>query len=111
MPKFGDYETLEEPLRVTENGEYSTFVWKARRTLGPEGELYVVKQLIVAQAEQGAEGGSVANGRGRLKDFLEGVKQLEKSYSQSGRYLAPIYASGDSSSSAWYVTDYYPRRS
>jgi hypothetical protein len=112
MPKFGDYETIDEPLRVTEAAAHVSTIWKARNTVAQDGEFYVVKQFSLRPPEAGAP--SLApepTGEDRLKDFLEGVKQLQEAQSKAGHFLAPIYASGTADGGAWYATDFCPRRS
>src|SRR5689334_3969871 len=112
MPKFGDYETIDEPIRVSEAASHVSTIWKVRHAVAQDGVIYVVKQFTVRSAAE--EGANLlypdASGEERLRDFLDGVKQLKESYDQGSRFLAPIHAFETTEDGAWYATNFYPRR-
>ena len=82
MPLFGDYETVGEPLAVTEQGNYISTVWKAGRSGGSGAELCAIK--CFARASSG--GGDLQQdtlGADAGLEFLETVKQLKKAHSDA----------------------------
>ncbi len=109
MPTFGEFETLGEPLAVTEErGDVST-VWQARRTGGHDKQPYAVKCYTPRPSQESPAGGQAPLDRHRGLEFLEGVKQIRQALSAGGRGLAPIHDLGISELGAWFVTDFYPR--
>ncbi len=113
MPVFGDYETIGEPVSVTEEASHIATVWQAQQAQKADRHRYCIKCLAVRhpgtpiteaqttellEADQGLE-------------FLEAVKLVKKGGSDPGHFLAPIHSFGNSDSGVWYATDFYARKS
>jgi hypothetical protein len=109
MPLFGVYETVGEPVAITEERGRVSTVWKAQKTGVGDAREYAVKCVAPRQLKGNEAQAGGASGRDMVKVFLEGIEQLAAIQSGDGGCLAPIHASGRSAEGAWYVTDFYPR--
>jgi len=107
MPVFGEYETLGEPVAVTEERGHTSKVWQARLVGSKDGRLFAIK-CYQPRPQQPKPGETEHLQKDRSLEFLEAVKQLKKAQSEGGRCLSPIHAFGVSPDGAWYVTDFYP---
>lgn len=102
MPKFGEYETFDEPLRQREASGHVIVLWRARQTDTPAAPVCVIKSCQPAADALGADAGL---------EFLESAN-LNKNLSQENpRLFAPILALGTSDVGVWYATSHYPRKS
>src|ERR1041385_2720068 len=108
MPIFGEYETLGEPVAISEERGHVSTVWQARKT-GGDNRLYAVK-CYAPRARQPKPGEEGELDKDRGIEFLEAIKQLKKAQSEGGRCLCPVHALGIAPEGAWYVTDFYPGR-
>jgi hypothetical protein len=108
MPVFGEYETLGEPVAVTEERGHTSTVWQGRLVGSKDGRLFAIKcyQPRPRQSKPGESEESLQ--KDRALEFLEAVKQLKKARSEGGRCLSPIHVFGIVPEGAWYVTDFYP---
>jgi tetratricopeptide (TPR) repeat protein len=107
MPVFGEYETLGEPVAVTEERGHTSRVWQARLAGSKDGRLFAIK-CYQPRPQQPKPGETEHLQKDRSLEFLEAVKQLKKAHSEGGRCLSPIHAFGIAPEGAWYVTDFYP---
>jgi hypothetical protein len=114
MPVFGEYETVGEPIAVTEERGRISSVWQARKTGGGEARLYVVKTYR-ALRDEGPLSESQPDeplAHDPHKEFIAGIKQLKKAQREGGHCLSPVYAFGiHPEEGGWYVTDFYPGKS
>lgn len=109
MPIFGDFETVGEPVAVTEQSGHVSTVWRARKR-GSDGDAtHAVKCFAPARRKSGEGAAEDALDKDRGLEFLEGVKQLKKAQAEGGRCLSTIHAFGFADEGAWYVGDFYPR--
>lgn len=111
MPTFGEFETVGEPIAVTDYRGHVTTVWRARKLGTQDDPGFAVKCFAPHRRKAAASQEEEALDRDHGLEFLEGVKQLKKAHAEGGRSLCPIHAFGlaDEGASAWYVTDFYPR--
>src|SRR6266850_3602558 len=114
-PIFGDYETVGEPVAVTEEGGHVSTVWKARKIGGTDARIFAIK-CFAAGRTRGDASQQDTLGEDRGLAFLETVKQLKKATTERGKTqsdvghcLAPIHEFGTSTEGAWYRTDFYQR--
>ena len=109
MPVFGDYETVGEPVAITEERGHVSTVWQARKSAGENARKFAIKCFAPHRhpAKQGLPGDALDQDRGL--EFLESVKQLKQACGKGGCYFIPIHAFGVALAGAWYVTDFYPR--
>src|SRR5438105_3093097 len=108
MPVFGEYQTLGEPIAVTEERGHSSTVWQARKS-GGDNRLYAVKCYAPRRKKTTSEADEPLD-KDRGLEFLEAIKQLKKAQQEGGRCLSPVHALGVAPEGAWYVTDFYPGR-
>ena len=109
MPIFGEFETVGEPLALTDERAYVSTIWQARKT-GGDARLYAIKCYAPRPRTPGSGQSEEALDKDRGLEFLEGVKQTKKAYHEGGGCLAPIHALGTTSVGVWYATDFYPRK-
>src|SRR5437867_902434 len=110
MPTFGDYETFGEPIARDDEIGYVSTVWQARRSGASDGRLYVVK-CYAPRRHTLKDGRPEAElQQDRALNFLVGIKDLKKAQSEGGHCLAPIHEFKLIPEGAYYVTDYYERR-
>ena len=109
MPAFGEFETLGDPLVVTEERSHVTTIWQARKSGSSDKRLYVIKCYAPRRvgSRPGQAEGTLERDSGL--EFLEGIKQTKKAIAEGGKHLALIHALGTSDEGAWYATDFYPR--
>src|SRR2546421_10632073 len=109
MPIFGEYETFGEPIATIEERGHLTTVWQARKAGATAGELFVIKVYAPRLRKPKDPLAEDELDEDRGLEFLEGIKEQKKAYSEGGQCLAPIHAFGRSPEGVWYVTDFYPR--
>ncbi len=111
MPTFGDYETVGEPVAITDEGGRVSTVWQAKKQGGRENQLYAIKCFTPQgrPARPEAESADAPLEADPRLEFLDSVKQLKKARSEGGRCLAPIHDFGIADDGAWYATDFYKR--
>src|SRR5438874_87119 len=108
MPTFGDYETVGEPIAITDERAHVSTIWRAKRTGARDGRLFAVKCYAPHRQQKEGQPDDALDQDGGL-EFLEGIKQLKKTQSEGGCCLAPVHAFGISPDGAWYATDFYAR--
>jgi tetratricopeptide (TPR) repeat protein len=111
MPTFGDFETIGEPVSITEQSGHVSTVWRARRAGSDADPTHAVKCFAPHRRGGPAGEAEAALDKDRGLEFLEGIKQLKKAHTEGVRCLAPVYAFGFAAEGAWYVTNFYPRNS
>src|SRR5436305_850202 len=109
MPTFGEFETLGEPVTVTEERGHVSQIWQARKIGGAANALYAIK-CYTPRARRPKPGQEETLEKDRGLEFLDAVKQLKKAHSEGAECLAPIHAFGIAPEGAWYATDFYPGR-
>ena len=130
MPTFGEFETFGRPYLESDARSHVTTIWQAHKS-GSGERLYAVKCYAPrarAASPVASPSGSIdghapraytarpdqpggALERDRRLEYLEGVKQIKQAQAGGGQGLAPIYALGTTDTEAWYVTDFYTRKS
>jgi hypothetical protein len=109
MPIFGEYETIGEPIAVTEYRHHTTTVWRARKLGSGAEATFAIKSFVPHRVAGTERAEQEALDKDHALEFLEGVKQLKKAHSEGGRCLAAVHAMGYADDGTWYATDYYPR--
>jgi hypothetical protein len=110
MPSFGEFETVGEPLVVSEESSFVSTIWKAQR--GSEGDKrqYAVKCFLPRTPGKPLRGASETHLEADPRlNFREGVLELQKAAVQNPRFLTPVYTTGIAPEGAFYVTDFYAR--
>ena len=108
MPIFGEYQTVGEPISVSDERGHISTVWQARKS-GGDNRLYAVK-CYAPRTREGKATQTDDLDKDRGIEFLEAIKQLKKAQSDGGRCLCPVHAMGIAPEGAWYVMDFYPGR-
>jgi tetratricopeptide (TPR) repeat protein len=108
MPRFGEYETIEQ-LSVAEEPHHFTTVWKGRRSGASDGSFYAVKCYAPRPDRIGTGQPKDAPEQDRALSFLDGIKRLKKAYYGEGGCVAPVHAFGLAPEGAWFATDFYER--
>jgi hypothetical protein len=109
MPRFSEYETVEQ-LSIAEDPGYWATIWTARKSESRDRRLYILKSYASRHqpmAERRPEEPLPSN---PALGFLEGIKALKEAAGKGGRCLAPIHGFGLTPEGAWYVTDFYERK-
>ena len=109
MPSFGDYETVGEPVAITEERDYVSTVWQAHKSGDHGTPRYAVKLFAPRRS---AKPRDTQDGDALEQDpaliYIEGIKELLK-IPEADSFLAPIRAFGVAAEGAWQVLDLYPR--
>lgn len=109
MPRFGDFVTVGEPLRTSEQPGYFSTIWKAQWFGDQIDRFFAVKVILPRQGDPPpAESGEA---RDPTVPYVEGFRVQKNGHLQSAAVLAPIHAFGKAGSGVWYATDYYSRKS
>ena len=111
MPVFGEYETIGEPVSITETHGHLSTIWRVRKSGSQDRQIYALKCFSPRRREVPAQETEDTLEADRSLEFLEAVKQVKKAQSEGGRCLVPIHAFGPSDEGAWYVTDFFSRGS
>jgi tetratricopeptide (TPR) repeat protein len=109
MPTFGDYETVGDPVEITDETGHVSTIWKARKVGSRDSRVYAVKRYSPHRRQAGTGPPEGTLDRDRGLEFLEGIKQLKKAHRDGVRGLVPVHEFGLADEGAWYVTDYYQR--
>lgn len=109
MPIFGDFETIGEPVAVTEYRHHTTTVWRARKAGSGTEATFAIKCFVPHPTVGKEESDEEKLERNQALEFLEGIKQLKKAHAEGGRNLCPVHAFGYADEGTWYATDFYPR--
>lgn len=109
MPIFGDFETVGEPIAVTEYRHHTTTVWRARKLGSGADPTLAIKCFAPLRAGAGQDQDEETLAKDHALEFLEGVKHLKKAHAEGGRCLCPVHAFGFTDAGPWFVTDFYPR--
>jgi tetratricopeptide (TPR) repeat protein len=113
MPAYGDFETVGDPLAVTEELHAVATVWRARRSGGGDRREYALK--LYAPKREAAEEPSAEDTRVLHLEhdaglwFAEGIKDLQRAGKHARGCLAKIHALNATGEGVWYVTDFCPR--